>query len=140
MMNNTENMTVYMSQDIDEYITFKQYELKVLYKDSDDVTCIQRFNKKESNLCDFMSTDLLRLFTRMLAADETIESVSVYIGEYEVAFMQYDFDEVFEGLELDDLREDDIDAHHAKELEEYEQEREREEEMRYLNHYYYMTR
>ena len=140
MTNNTENMTIYMSQDIDEYITFKQYELKVLYKDSDDITCIQRFNKNDSNLCDFMSTDLLRLFTRMLAADETIESVGVYIGEYEVAFMQYDFDEVFEGLDLNSLREDDIDAHHAKELEEWEQERERAEEMRYLNHYYYMTR
>ena len=121
MMNNTENMAIYMSQDIDEYITFKQYELKMLYRDSDDVTCILRFNKKNSNLHDFMSTDLPRLFARMLAADETIESVSVYIGEYEVAFMQYDIGEVFEGLDLEDLREDDIDAHHVKELEEYEQ-------------------
>lgn len=111
MMNNTENKSTnvgrpYMHDMRDEMVLVDSYTLVCFFE---EVTQPTRDIKTE---CEPFTTlsDAIRaaekMCDRLYAEDSTISSITIWVDDiYEVAWTERAYDEVFEGLDLDTLRE-----------------------------------
>lgn len=111
MMNNTENKSTntsrtYIHDMRDEMILVDSYTLVCFFKDETQPT---RDIKTE---CEHFTTlsdairDAEKMCDKLYTEDSTISSITIWVDDdYEVAWTERDYDEVFEGLDLYALRE-----------------------------------
>jgi hypothetical protein len=103
---NTNASRVYIHDMRDQMVLVDSYTLVCLFKDETQPTCdIKTECEPFTTLSDAIRA-AEKVCDRLYTEDNTISSITIWVDDiYEVAWTERAYDEVFEGLDLDTLRE-----------------------------------